>query len=75
MSLTMSCRLEIFDKDGPDPGHPGSLRLDLRGDVSGALADLVQRYASAGADHVLLSLESGDVAAHRALLAAIGPGA
>ena len=57
-SITMSARLEVEVADGPT-----SVQARVSGDDPGRVAAAIEAYQAAGAEHVVLALNSGDVPA------------
>jgi probable F420-dependent oxidoreductase len=68
--LVMSIRLEV-EVGGKPSSRRAASRARLPGDDAGAMVDGIRAYRRAGVTHVLLALNSGDLAAITALMTRI----
>ena len=69
-TIAMSARVEVEVHGGPSSQRSAS-RSRLPGDDAGAIRAGIEAYRQAGVEHLVLALNSGDIAALRRLMALI----
>jgi probable F420-dependent oxidoreductase len=70
-SLAMSMRVEVEVHDGPSSAR-AAVRARISGRDTGQMVAAIEAYESAGVDHLVLALNSGDVPALRTVMETIG---